>query len=187
MIKKYNQFISESENKNSLGEYIESLAQNDKYIQMIVGQMTGDINPSIRLSNAVNLLDDLTKVELLKRVENYLNGVEGETHVAATIDAETVEPTETIEESYGKGVLNTFFKCLTALGFKDNTPQTNEIPSEFLIFFKFTGVESSKIQVYLIVLNHYNRSKSIILIQLWDYILELNAMVYLNMDIIMMS
>lgn len=49
MIKKYNQFISESENKNSLGEYIESLAQNDKYIQMIVGQMTGDINPSIRI------------------------------------------------------------------------------------------------------------------------------------------
>ena len=87
MIKKYNQFISESENKNSLGEYIESLDQNDKYIQMIVGQMTGDINPSIRLSNAVNLLDDLTKVELLKRVENYLNGVEGETHVAATIVA----------------------------------------------------------------------------------------------------
>lgn len=155
MIKKYNQFISESENKNSLGEYIESLAQNDEYIQMIVGQMTGDINPSIRLSNAVNLLDDLTKVELLKRVENYLNGVEGETHVAATIDAETVEPTETIEESYGKGVLNTFFKCLTALGFKDNTPQTNEIPSEFLIFFKFTGVESSKIQ------GVFNRFKSL--------------------------
>jgi hypothetical protein len=149
MIKKYNQFISESyskENYHSLGEYIEDLAQKDEYIQMIVGQMTGDIDPSIRLSNAVNLLDDLTKVELLKRVENYLNGTEGETHVSTTVDADTVTPNEPIQEAYGKSVLNTFFKCLTALGFKENTPQTNEIPAEFLIFFKFTGVESSKIQ-----------------------------------------
>jgi hypothetical protein len=149
MIKKYNQFVLETyseEIHNSLGEYIEDLAKNDEYIQMIVGQMTGDINPSIRLSNAINLLDDLTKVELLKRVENHLNGVEGDTKVTATIDAETVEPNEHIDESYGKGVLNTFFKCLTALGFKENTPQTNEIPAEFLIFFKFTGIESSKVE-----------------------------------------
>jgi hypothetical protein len=148
MIKKFNQFISESfskENYHSLGEYIEQLSENDEYIQMIVGQMTGDISPSIRLSNAVNLLDDLAKVELLKRVENYLNGEEGETHVAATVDADTVTPTEPVQEAYGKSVLNTFFKCLTALGFKDNT-QTNEVPAEFLIFFKLSGVESSKIQ-----------------------------------------
>jgi hypothetical protein len=149
MIKRYNDFIQESfsqENHHSLGEYIEQLAENDEYIQMIVGQMTDDINPSIRLSNAVNLLDDLTKVELLKRVENYLNGEEGETHVAATVDADTVTPTEPVQEAYGKSVLNTFFKCLTALGFKDNTPQTNEVPAEFLMFFKLSGVESSKIQ-----------------------------------------
>jgi len=149
MIKKFNQFISESfskDNHHSLGEYIEDLSQNDEYIQMIVGQMTGDIDPSIRLSNAVNLLDDLKKVELLKRVENYLNGIEGETHIATTVDADTVLPNEPVQESYGRNVLNTFFKCLTALGFKENTPQTNEIPGEFLIFFKFTGIESSKIQ-----------------------------------------
>jgi hypothetical protein len=158
MIKKYNQFIVETyseEIHNSLGEYIEDLAKNDEYIQMIVSQMTGDINPSIRLSNAINLLDDLTKVELLKRVENHLNGVEGETKVTATVDTETVVPNEHIDESYGKGVLNTFFKCLTALGFKDNTPQTNEIPSEFLIFFKFTGIESSKVE------SVFNRFKSL--------------------------
>ena len=158
MIKRYNDFIKESfsqENHHSLGEYIEQLAENDEFIQMIVGQMTGDIDASIRMSNAINLLDDLTKVELLKRVENHLNGVEGETHVSTTVDAETVTPTEPVQESYGKNVLNTFFKCLTALGFKDNTSQTNEIPAEFLIFFKFTGVESSKIQ------GVFNRFKSL--------------------------
>jgi hypothetical protein len=158
MIKRYNDFIQESfsqENHHSLGEYIEQLAENDEFIQMIVGQMTGDIDVSIRMSNAINLLDDLQKVELLKRVENHLNGVEGETNVSTTVDAETVSPTEPIDESYGKSVLNTFFKCLTALGFKDNTPQTEQIPSEFLIIFKLTGVESSKIE------GVFNRFKSL--------------------------
>ena len=146
MIKRYNDFIQESfskENHHSLGEYIEQLAENDEFIQMIVGQMTGDIDSSIRMSNAINLLDDLEKVELLKRVENHLNGVEGKTHVAATVDAKTVEP---IDEAYGKNVLNTFFKCLTALGFKENSPQTNEVPTEFLMFFKLSGVDSSRIE-----------------------------------------
>jgi len=148
MIKKYKDFVSENysqEIHNSIGEYIEKLSENDKFIQMIVGQMTGDIDVSIRMSNAINLLDDLQKVELLKRVENHLNGFEGDVNVNATVDSGTVIPTE-INEAYGKSVLNTFFKCLTALGFKDNTSQTNEVPTEFLIFFKLTGVESSKIE-----------------------------------------
>ena len=94
MIKKYNQFIEESFNQethHSLGEYIEQLAQNDEYIQMIVSQITDKIEPHIRLSNAVNLLDDLSKVELLKRVENYLNGIEGSTDVSATVDINSLE------------------------------------------------------------------------------------------------
>ena len=155
MIKRYNDFIQESfskEDHHSLGEYIEQLAENDEFIQMIVGQMTGDIDSSIRMSNAINLLDDLEKVELLKRVENHLNGVEGKTHVAATIDAKTVEP---IDEAYGKNVLTTFFKCLTALGFKENAPQTNEVPTEFLMFFKLSGVDSSRIE------GVFNRFKSL--------------------------
>jgi len=155
MIKRYNQFISESfskEDHHSLGEYIEQLAENDEFIQMIVGQMTGDIDSSIRMSNAINLLDDLQKIELLKRVENHLNGVEGKTHVSATVDAKTVEP---IDETYGKNVLTTFFKCLTALGFKENAPQTNEVPTEFLMFFKLSGVDSSRIE------GVFNRFKSL--------------------------
>jgi hypothetical protein len=155
MIKRYNDFIQESfskEDHHSLGEYIEQLAENDEFIQMIVGQMTGDIDASIRMSNAINLLDDLQKVELLKRVENHLNGVEGKTHVSATVDAKTVEP---IDETYGKNVLTTFFKCLTALGFKENSPQTNEVPTEFLMFFKLGGVDSSRIE------GVFNRFKSL--------------------------
>jgi hypothetical protein len=53
-------------------------------------------------------------------------------------------------------------KCLTALGFKDNTPEPKEIPSEFLIFFRLSGVESSKIE------SVFKRFKSLSTVQI-DY------------------
>jgi hypothetical protein len=158
MIKKYNDFIKESFNKDehhSLGEYIEDLSKNDEFIQMIIGEYTKDIDPSISASNAINVLDDMDKLQLLKRVELHLNDNQGEVDV-------TTSEVDIIEESYGKNILTTFMKCLTALGFKDNTPESKEIPAEFLIFFKFTGVESSKIE------GVFKRFKSLSSIQI-DY------------------
>lgn len=159
MIKKYIDFIQESFNQeehHSLGEYIEGLSKDDQYIQMLIGEYTKDIDASISVSNAINVLDDMDKVELLKRVENHLNGVEGELSVG------TSTPVNLLEESYGKNILTTFMKCLTALGFKDNTPESKEVPSEFLIFFKFIGVDSSKIE------SIFKRFKSLSSIQI-DY------------------
>lgn len=159
MIKKYIDFVQESFNQeehHSLGEYIEGLSKDDQYIQMLIGEYTKDIDASISVSNAINVLDDMDKVELLKRVENHLNGVEGELSVG------TSTPVNLLEESYGKNILTTFMKCLTALGFKDNTPESKEVPSEFLIFFKFIGVDSSKIE------SVFKRFKSLSSIQI-DY------------------
>jgi hypothetical protein len=159
MIKKYNDFIQESFNQeehHSLGEYIEELSKDDQYIQMLIGEYTKEVDASISVSNAINVLDDMSKVELLKRVENHLNGVEGELSVG------TSTPVDLLEESYGKNVLTTFMKCLTALGFKDNTPESKEVPSEFLLFFKFSGIDSSKIELV------FKRFKSLQSIQI-DY------------------
>jgi len=142
MIKKYTQFVSESFNKeehHSLGEYIEELSKDDQFIQMLIGEYTKEVDPSISVSNAINVLDDLQKVELLKRVELHLSDNQGD------VDVSTSTPVDLVEESYGKSVLTTFMKCLTALGFKDNTPESKEVPAEFLLFFKFSGVDSSKI------------------------------------------
>lgn len=143
MIKKYSQFISESYNKDehhSLGEYIEELSKDDSFIQMLIGEYTKEVDPSISVSNAINVLDDLQKVELLKRVELHLSDNQG------NVDVSTSTPVDLVEESYGKSVLTTFMKCLTALGFKDNTPESKEVPAEFLLFFRFSGVDSSKIE-----------------------------------------
>ena len=159
MIKKYNDFIQESFNKeehHSLGEYIEELSKDDQYIQMLIGEYTKEVDASISVSNAINVLDDMSKVELLKRIENHLNGVEGELSVG------TSTPVDLLEESYGKNVLTTFMKCLTALGFKDNTPESKEVPVEFLLFFKFSGIDSSKIE------SVFKRFKSLSSIQI-DY------------------
>ena len=159
MIKKYIDFVQESFNQeehHSLGEYIEEVSKDNQYIQMIIGEYTKEVDASISVSNAINVLDDMDKVELLKRVENHLNGVEGELSVG------TSTPVSLLEESYGKNVLTTFMKSLTALGFKDNTLESKEIPSDFLIFFKFSGVDSSKIE------SVFKRFKSLSSIQI-DY------------------
>ncbi len=143
MIKKYSQFVTETFSKelhNSLGEYIEDLAEKDEFIRMIASESSKLSDASISLSNAINVLDDLEKVALLKRVENHLNGAEGEIDVYTSTDVNDL-----LGESYGRSVLTTFLKCLTALGFKDNQPNMSEVPPEFLIFFKFDGIDSSKI------------------------------------------
>jgi hypothetical protein len=142
MIKKYSEFISESFDKDlhgSIGEYIESLATEDDEIKNIVNQHIKESEPWIKISNAVNILPDLEQVNLLRRIEKHISGIQEDPIVTASTDINL------LEESYGFGIMNTFFKCLTALGFKDNGP-TNETPSEFLIFFKLSGVDSSKIE-----------------------------------------
>lgn len=142
MIKKYSDFIAESFNEEihgTIGEYIEELSKKDDEITHIVNQHIKDVEPWIEISNAINILPDLEQVNLLKRVEKYLTGEKEYPEIFTSTDVNL------LEESYGQGILNTFFKCLTALGFKDNSP-SNETPSEFLVFFKFSGVESSKIE-----------------------------------------
>jgi hypothetical protein len=145
-LKKYSQFVSEkySETEHgTLGEYIEEIAIEDEQVRNIVSQMTSTIDPQIRLSNAINLLDDFTKIELLKRVENHLENKEGETKVSTIVDFSEVP---TIKEAFGQNILTTFFKCLTALGFKDNQQEMKEVPSEFLIFFKFIIQDTQKLK-----------------------------------------
>jgi hypothetical protein len=141
MIKKFNDFLNENytpDEHNSIGEYIEVLANDDEYIRNLANQYLEDIDPSIRLSSAINVLDDLKKVELLKRVENWLNGYEGEVDVKANV--------EIVEESYGKSVVNTFFKCITALGQKDINAY-KETPNDFLIYFKTELLDSKNVEM----------------------------------------
>jgi len=134
MIKKYFEF-SEYGKYNTLGEYIESLCDDD-FIKSLVGEYTKNSDPKIRVSNSVNVLDDYEKIQLLKRVESHINGSDSEPEITTSAE---------INESYGKGVFTTFLKCLTALGLKENQP-SKEIPNNFLFVFKFEKLDYLKVE-----------------------------------------
>lgn len=147
MIKKYSEF-QDFKKFPTLGEWVESLCKDDDLIRSIVGDITRDVNPSIRVSNAVNVLDDYEKIQLVKRIESHLSGKEGELKVTTSMNVD-----EVIDESYGKGIFSTFLKCLTSLGGKDIKPVENT-PPNFLVYFTLEGAD------YLTIESVFKRFKS---------------------------
>lgn len=146
-IKSYNQFIKESnvEDFNSIGEWVESL-QDDIYIQNIVSRYTGDIDPSIRLANAINILDEMTKREIKSQIDHYLkNGIEEkEPKFSASTDLEPL--TESEISVAGKGVFTSFLKTITALGQKECQPVWEKCPQEFLIYYFIPNLETEVVK-----------------------------------------
>lgn len=108
-LKKYNEFIIESNSNgfNSLGEWVESLIDDD-YVKNIISRYTKDIDPDIELSNAINILDERTKSEIKSQIDNYLeNGIEEkDPTIVASTDIE--ELTEAEITMVGKGIFSSF-------------------------------------------------------------------------------
>lgn len=142
MIKRYLQFIREQQFSgfNSLGEWIETL-MDDEYIRNIISRYTGDIDPSIQISNAINILDNRVQDEIKLQIDSYLqNGIIDK-------DPEIITSTETddLMESMvqgeisvaGKGIFSSFLKSLTALGQKESNPNWDKCPEDFLIYYHF--------------------------------------------------
>lgn len=149
MIKRYFQFINESKfgDFNNLGEWIESLS-DDKYIINIVSRYTNEIDPSIEISNAVNLLDPKTQHEIKGQVERYLEyGIENkDPEIIVSTDTEELLESQEISVS-GKGVFTSFLKALTALGQKENTPNWEKTPDDFLLYYFFPNLNSESVKL----------------------------------------
>lgn len=131
--------------QNNLGDYVENILSNvdfdqKEFILMIIGKYVQDISHRVNLSNALNILDKNDKMEIKNRIELYLNDHQGDVDILTSVNKN-----EIIEESYGKNVLNTFFKCLTALGLKENNP-SSEYKGEFLFLYWFPDLEISKVK-----------------------------------------
>lgn len=155
-LKKYNEFISESNSNdfNSLGEWVESLI-DDEYIKNIITRYTKDIDPSIKLSNAINILDDQTKSEIKSQIDNYLeNGIEEKdpTIIASTCIDE-LKKSETVMA--GKGVFSSFLKSLTALGQKMIEPNWEKCPEDYLLFYYCDNLDAQ------LVRDIFNRFRSL--------------------------
>ena len=139
MIKNYNQFIRESFNGfRTIGEYIESISKNNDYALNIISQYTQDIDPTIRIANAINLLDKSTQGFIIKMIQDHRNGTEEQKEpvVIAYTDANLLEANEVIA---GKNLFKCYLKVFTALGLKETKPDWENTPESFLIYFK-TGL-----------------------------------------------
>lgn len=136
MIKRYFEFIKEKrENFNTLGEYIEHLSKDDEYALNIISQYTQEIDPTIRLSNAINLLDKETQEFILKMIQDHKNGTEEEKEpkIIAYTYANLTESSQILG---GKNLFKCFLKVITALGQKDIQPDFKKTPESFILIFK---------------------------------------------------
>ena len=146
MIKRYLEFIKEDYNGfNTLGEWVESL-MNDEYVRNIISRYTKDSDPSIDLSNAINVLDDKIQQEIKVQIDHYLeNGIEEkEPQFSASTDLEPL--TESEITVAGKGIFISFLKSLTSLGQKEIKPSWGKCPDGFLLFYHYPNLQSEDVK-----------------------------------------
>ena len=146
MIKRYLEFIKEDYNGfNTLGEWVESL-MNDEYVRNIISRYTKDSDPSIDLSNAINVLDDKIQQEIKVQIDHYLeNGIEEkEPQFTASTDLEPL--TESEITVAGKGIFISFLKSLTSLGQKEVQPSWEKCPDGFLLFYHYPNLQSEDVK-----------------------------------------
>jgi hypothetical protein len=143
MIKSYIDFIKESDEFNSLGEWVE-LLYNDEYIKNIVNRYVKDISGNIRLSNAINTLDIQEKKEIKSQIDEYLtNGIQDkDTQVIASTDIDLLES----QVVANKGTFTCFLKTITALGLKEMRPNIERCSSTYLLFYYFPNLPSEDIK-----------------------------------------
>jgi hypothetical protein len=140
MLKKYWQFIKEDIDEiiklhHSLGEWVEGLCENNREILELVRPYITDTNPSVRIANAINVLESSDRNSIYKIINNYLNNVNKEPTIGASVDM--TNESENTELNAGKNVFNSFLKVITSLGLKDIRPNWDSIPDSFLLFFQY--------------------------------------------------
>lgn len=145
--------------KNNLGEFVQDVlskvdTEQKDFILRIIGDYLKDINPHVNLYNSLNILPDNEKGEIRRRINLYLDDHQGDVDIVASVNSN-----EIIQESYGKNVINTFFKCLTALGLKENTP-SSEHKGDFLFLYWFPELDPNRVK------DVFNRFKSLSLLEI---------------------
>lgn len=161
MIKKYLQFLAENKINgfNSIGEWVESLIDDD-YVSNIVSRYTKDIDYSVDLSNAINVLDEKIQNEIKSQIENYLeNGIEEkDPDIIASTNLEQIKEDVSSEITIsGKGIFTSFLKSLTGLGRKESSPNWENCPNEFLIYYYYSNLQYDDVKQIFLRFKSLNR------------------------------
>lgn len=140
MIKKYFEFIGESNNLIdgiSIGEWIENASKGNQYLLNIISGYTQEIDPTIRLANAINLLSEENQKFLLSEVQEYFERGEDDGKKVDAIAYTSVDLNENNGSMGGKNLFKSFLKILTALGQKDSVIlDWDKTPQNYLMVFK---------------------------------------------------
>lgn len=146
-IKRYKEFVNEA-NQN-LGARVEAMYDDDDYVKNIVNRFIGEVPSDVRLSNAVNMLDDKLQKEIAHLLDEYQSkGIEEkEPVVSFSTDLEPL--TESEVTPGGKGAFTSFLKVMTALGQKDVRPDFEACPQEFILFYPSANIETSTLKSVL--------------------------------------
>ena len=149
MLKKYLQFIKENisdieDKHHSLGEWVEELCEHNKEILELVKPYLEDTNPTVRISNTINVLESPDKNSVYKIVTDYLSNKGRKTDIRTFVDM-TNEAADA-ELSAGKNVFTSFLKVITSLGLKDTKPTWDNIPDDFLLFFEYKADNATIIE-----------------------------------------
>jgi len=131
---KYLKLYENFDKEQSLGEFINSLS-DDEYVIELTNDFIKDIDQSLNLVNAVNLLDEQKKKQLKARIEYYLDN--------GFIDKDVETSTSVqITEKYGKNVFKSFLKVIKTRKFRKQSD------SNFLTLY-ITDDEEIKNQIRL--------------------------------------
>ena len=141
-IKKYLDFLKENIEEQSIGQWIESVASDDEYLLNLISHYTQEIDPSVRLANAIDILPEFEKNELYKKIKDHLDGVQQPQDIDVIASVDSNEILESVQA--GKNVLKSFLKIITALGLKEHKPDWQNTPDDFLIYFLFENVDFGK-------------------------------------------
>lgn len=142
-ILKFNEYITEGFDQKfrgfpSIGDFVKNHI-SDEYVLSMVNFYISDIDHTVNISSAVNTLDQITLDYLYKKICAYLDGNESE--VPEDVNESTIVA--------GKNIFKSFLRMLSALGLKENKPDWENTPSDFLIYYQFDSLKFDDVKAMM--------------------------------------
>ena len=142
----YKNFLNESkEGFRTIGEYIESLSKNNDYALNIISQYTKDLNPSIRIANAIDILPKSTQDLILKLILDEKSGSQKIDQVDV-ISYTSANLNESLDTVAGKKIFQCFLKVITALGEKEISYNSEKTPKDYIFYFETNLIEVNDVK-----------------------------------------
>ena len=141
ILRKFSLF-KENQKYNSIGEYIEELVGDDKYLLMIASNYLENKDTDIKLANAINTLDHFEANQLLDRILKIKSKGEDNKEAEVSGFVKISESLDSDKNFGGKNIFKSFLKLITSLGLKEVEIKWNKCPKNYLFYIQYENVDS---------------------------------------------